>query len=447
MIHAIEANFDGLVGPTHNYAGLAYGNVASMAHGSRASNPRQAALQGLAKMKQLADFGAAQFVIPPQERPDVETLRRCGFWGSDQQLVLQAVRTAPALLAACSSASSMWAANLATLSPSADTVDGRLHITPANLVTTSHRALESTAAQEILFALFPQPSLFAHHPPLPSTPLLADEGAANWTRFCRHHGEPGIELFTYGRSSSSQRRPRTYPARQSQEASEAIARLHRLRPEEILFVQQEPEAIDLGVFHNDVVATGNLLLFLFHERAFVDQADFLNRLQDRVVKRCEEPLTLLEVKEEEIPLEEAVSTYLFNSQLVTLPTDQTVMLAPIECAENERVRRYLEGLVEERRGIHEVHFCDLRQSMNNGGGPACLRLRAVLTEEELRAVHPACRLDAMLYEQLVGWIEEHYRDQLTSDDLGDPALLDENHRALDQLSEILDLGPIYSFQR
>jgi succinylarginine dihydrolase len=447
MTGAIEANFDGLVGPTHNYAGLAYGNVASMTHQSRASSPRQAALQGLAKMKLVADLGVAQFVIPPQERPDVETLRRCGFGGSDHQVLSQAAQAAPALLATCSSASSMWAANLATISPSADTIDGRLHLTPANLVTTSHRALESAAAQEILFALFPQPSLFAHHPPLPHTPLLADEGAANWTRFCRRHGEPGVELFTYGRSFSSESLPRQYPARQSREASEAIARLHRLRPDETLFVQQNPEAIDMGVFHNDVIATGNLLLFLFHERAFVDQANFLNALQDKVVKRCEEPLTLLEVKEEEIPLEEAVSTYLFNSQLLLLPNDQMIMLAPIECSESDRVRRYLEDLVESGRGIQEVHFCDLRQSMNNGGGPACLRLRAVLTEEELQAVHPACRLDGMLYEQLVGWIEEHYRDRLLTSDLEDPALLDESRQALDQLSEILDLGPIYSFQR
>ena len=27
---AYEVNFDGLVGPTHNYAGLSYGNVASL---------------------------------------------------------------------------------------------------------------------------------------------------------------------------------------------------------------------------------------------------------------------------------------------------------------------------------------------------------------------------------------------------------------------------------
>lgn len=443
---ALEANFDGLVGPTHNYAGLSYGNVASMEHGRKESSPRQAALQGLAKMKQLSDLGLAQFVIPPQERPDIETLRLCGFSGKDAQVVEQAAQADPALLATCSSAASMWAANMATLSPSVDTQDGRLHITPANLVSTPHRALEAAQAQEILFALFPQPNLFTHHAPLPSTPLLADEGAANWIRFCRNYGEPGVELFTYGRSSTSPHRPHRFPARQSREASEAVARLHKLPYEETLFVQQHPDAIDAGVFHNDVAAVGNRLLFLFHERAFVDGNLLLQTLQERVMKRCGEPLTLIEVKEEEISLEEAVATYLFNAQLVTLPSDQTLLLAPIECSESDRVRSYLEELVE-GGAIHEVHFTNLRQSMRNGGGPACLRLRAVLTEEELRAVNPACRLDEMLYEQLVQWVEEHYRDELLPEDLGDPQLLNESRQALDQLSEILDLGPLYSFQR
>ena len=58
-----EANFDGLVGPTHNYAGLSVGNVASLNNAKNTSNPKQAAKQGLAKMKALADLGMVQGVL------------------------------------------------------------------------------------------------------------------------------------------------------------------------------------------------------------------------------------------------------------------------------------------------------------------------------------------------------------------------------------------------
>lgn len=103
-----EANFDGLVGPTHNYAGLSFGNVASLNNAALVSNPKAAAKQGLQKAKALADLGMIQGMLAPQERPDLNTLRRIGFSGSDAQVLQQAAKTAPALLNACCSASSMW---------------------------------------------------------------------------------------------------------------------------------------------------------------------------------------------------------------------------------------------------------------------------------------------------------------------------------------------------
>ena len=121
---ACELNIDGLVGPTHNYGGLSYGNVASQNNCQVASNPREAARQGLAKMKALMDMGFAQAVLAPQERPDVQALRACGFSGSDAQVIEKAAREAMPLLVASCSASSMWTANAATVSPSADTADG-----------------------------------------------------------------------------------------------------------------------------------------------------------------------------------------------------------------------------------------------------------------------------------------------------------------------------------
>ena len=100
--HAVEANFDGLVGPTHNYAGLSWGNVASRSNVHAQSNPREAALQGLAKMKRLADRGYVQGILPPHERPHLPTLRRLGFSGPDAAVLATVTGQAPELLAAVS---------------------------------------------------------------------------------------------------------------------------------------------------------------------------------------------------------------------------------------------------------------------------------------------------------------------------------------------------------
>ncbi|MGL5358123.1 MAG: N-succinylarginine dihydrolase, partial [Shewanella sp.] len=87
-----EANFDGLVGPTHNYAGLSFGNVASVTHAAQIANPKAAAKQGLQKAKALADMGLIQGMLAPQERPDLNTLRRIGFSGSDANVLQQAAK-------------------------------------------------------------------------------------------------------------------------------------------------------------------------------------------------------------------------------------------------------------------------------------------------------------------------------------------------------------------
>src|SRR5688500_13214854 len=113
---AYEVNFDGLVGLTHNYGGLAVGNIAAAENALTDSNPREAALQGLAKMKYLADLGVRQGVLPPQERPTLGILRKLGFRGDDISVIGKAARAAPGLLRACCSASSMWVANAATVS-------------------------------------------------------------------------------------------------------------------------------------------------------------------------------------------------------------------------------------------------------------------------------------------------------------------------------------------
>lgn len=441
---SLEINFDGIVGPTHNYGGLAFGNRASMDHFREIANPRAAALQGLAKMKQVADLGIPQGVLPPQQRPDIDLLRQLGFWGSDARVVESAAKEAPHLLAAAYSSASMWTANVGTFSPSADTVDGRAHFTPANLATHLHRSREHLTAQDLFYALLPHPSLFEHHSPIPT---LGDEGAANQTRFCRNWDEPGVELFVYGEGWDSQLRPKRYPARQKEEASAAIGRLHRLRKESLFFAQQNPEAIDAGCFHNDVCAVGNRTLLLLHERAFVDQKRVLEELRERVSEVCHAELEIIEIAESDLSIAEAVATYLFNSQLLTGRDGATLLLAPIECRESKRAYDLLQGLVDSPASIDEVHFADLSQSMHNGGGPACLRIRIALNEEEREAIHPACLFDNFLYEQLQEWVMAHYRDRLAPEDLADPSLIEESYTALDQLTDILDLGPLYPFQR
>jgi succinylarginine dihydrolase len=444
---AYEVNFDGLVGPTHSYAGLAYGNLASQANQSSVSNPREAALQGLAKMKLLADLGVKQAVLPPQERPDMQALRRLGFSGSDAQILEKVHRDDPVLLAACSSSSSMWAANAATISPSADCADGRVHITPANLVSQFHRSLETRTTAAVLKAIFKDESAFVHHAPLPACPYFGDEGAANHTRLCRGHGEAGVEVFAFGRryADLGAASPSRFPARQTIEASAAIARLHSLEPTRTVFVQQNPAAIDAGVFHNDVIALGNENVLLYHADAYVDAPRCIERIRS-ALSACDSQLMAMEVSSEELSLADAVATYLFNSQLVTLPDGTMALIAPTECRQSVSARRVIERIVAAENPIRQVHYVDVRQSMQNGGGPACLRLRCVLTEEELGKAHQGVMLTNALHAQLESWVRRHYRERLEPGDLADVRLLEEGRAALDELTRILGLGSIYPFQ-
>jgi succinylarginine dihydrolase len=441
---AVEANFDGLVGPTHNYAGLSWGNVASKSNVHAVSNPKEAALQGLAKMKQLADRGYVQGVLPPHERPHLPTLRSLGFQGTDEEVLRRVAKEHPSLLAAVSSASTMWTANAATVSPSADTADHRVHFTPANLSAKFHRSIEHAVTGRALKAMFADDAFFAHHPALPSVSQFGDEGAANHTRLCNGYGDPGVELFVYGQVAFNEQAPapKLYPARQTLEASQAVARLHGLDDRSVVFAQQNPDAIDAGVFHNDVIAVGNGNTLFYHELAFLDEDRVLTDIRSRLSGA---ELEAVRVTRQQVPLEDAVASYLFNSQLLNTP-DGMMLAVPGECRENRTVSRYLDELVGSGGPITSVEVFDVKQSMRNGGGPACLRLRVVLNEEELGAMHRGVLMTDALYKRLITWVEAHYRDRLSQDDLGDPMLLEEVRKALDELSGILGLGSIYDFQ-
>lgn len=444
-----EINFDGIVGPTHNYSGLSFGNIASMTSKLTRSNPKQAALQGLKKMKLLYDLGINQAVLPPHERPHIPTLRRLGFSGTSRSIPEAVFKINPLLLFNYSSASAMWTANSGTFTPSIDSSDKKVHITPANLASTRHRTIEAEDTAKIFKKIFPNQTFFSNHDPLPYGNIFNDEGAANHTRLCKNYSGPGIHLFVYGMRALEDwaPRPKKFPARQTLEASQAIIRSHKIQEERTVLAQQSPLAIDAGIFHNDVIAVGDRNLFFYHENAFLNNKETINELRDKMEKHLDTELYTIEVPASVIPLQTAVETYLFNSQLITLSDNTFALIAPIECQENQIVSTYLQKLVQDPdTPIRDTHYINTKESMQNGGGPACLRTRFILTENELTHMNQKCLFNDQLFERLNHWAAKYYRDSLEPNELRDPKLVDETQTALNELTRILDLGNIYSFQ-
>ena len=444
-----EINFDGLVGPLHNYSGLAYGNIASISSKSQTSNPKLAALQGLEKMKFLADLGLIQAVLPPHERPHLPTLQALGFSGSPSEILQIVAKQNPEILEQCSSASVMWVANAATVIPSIDSVDGHTHFIPANLSAKFHRSIEAETTSRVLKAIFPNPVFFTHHDPLPAP--ITDEGAANHVRLCQIESGVGIHLFVYGKHllRVDGLYPKIFPARQTAEASESIMRLAQLYPQRAHFIQQNPQAIDAGVFHNDVACVGHRNLLLYHEQAFLSPDQMIEDVKRKIEEVCAVHLIPIKVTADELSLKDAVKSYLFNSQIITRPSDGLMLLlAPDESRHNPSASKVIERLLEDKENpIEGVRYFDLTQSMRNGGGPACLRLRVVLNAEERKEMLPNVILNERLYGKLKNWIEKHYRDELKPRDIADPQLYQQNKVALDELTKILNLGSIYDFQR
>ena len=431
-----EWNFDGWVGPTHVYGGLAHGNLASAQNARAVARPREAALQGLEKMQLLHELGVPQGLLPPLPRPDLSLLREVGFSGSEPELVAAAAKQAPRLLEAAYSASAMWTANAATVTASADAADGKVHLSPANLSTSLHRSREARDRATQLEAIFRGP-LFVHHPPLPAP--LSDEGAANHTRFVfaapADAGAPtgaavtGVELHVYGRSlARGELRTRFLP-RHTEEASHALARRHGVR--HAIFLQQAPRAIDAGVFHNDVIAVGYEDVLFAHEAAFTP--DDFARL-DAELAALGLRLRHWRVREAELSLPDTVRSYLFNSQLVRTARGLE-LIAPAEVDEVPAARAVVDRLLDVGE-LAAAHTLDLRQSMRNGGGPACLRLRVPLRDEEAAALAPWALYSPARATALRAIIEAHYREELLPADLADPQLLHETRAFAAALAEL-----------
>ena len=435
----LEVNFDGLIGPSHNYGGMSDGNLASQTNAGDVSNPREAALQGLEKMRMLVKAGFVQGVLPPLERPNLGFLVDAGFNGSDTHIIQSAAKHAPVLLKAAYSASSMWTANAATISPSADTQDGRLHLTAANLSSMLHRSIEHPETTASLAAIFDDEDAFSVHAALPMHADFSDEGAANHVRLSAEHGATGVELFVYGREAGES--VRGFPARQTRLASQSVIRSHGLHDNRSVLARQSETAINAGAFHNDVVCVGTLDTLFFHEHAFADTDRTLSDLREAAEGLFE--LRPVMVPDSEVPLSDAIRSYLFNSQLLKWPgEDRLVLLAPLETQETDSTRAYCERLVEGNGPIGRVHYVDVRQSMRNGGGPACLRLRVVMTPQERAACHQGVLLDEARIDQLQDVVRETYRDRLSVADLADPAFVQECLHARERLLRVLDLGQL-----
>jgi len=440
MAFSGEINFDGLIGPTHNYAGLSRGNLASQKHLNKTSNPKAAALQGLDKMRLIMDQGIPQGFFLPHERPHLKTLRALGFRGTDEDIINRAAKQNPLLLKNVYSASSMWAANAATFSPSIDSYDQNIHITPANLNTMFHRSIEHEFTQTQLELMFGGVAIV--HDPIENISGYGDEGAANHLRVSEQHLKSGFQIFVYGSSAFEVHQGMI--TRQAEEISKAVSIMHQLDPDRVLFLKQNEQAINAGSFHNDIVSLANEEVFIFHQEAFEDRVELeriLHHLKDHV-----KGFHPIEILSKDISLDDLVSSYLLNSQLITVKNNEMMMLLPEEVQNHSNCMRWLEE-IKSSSPIKHIEFVDIRQSMMNGGGPACLRFKITVNNDEFNQINEKFLLTPKKLMDLRALVTKHYRDKLNPADLLDNNLVQESYRFLDELTQLLDLGNIYDFQK
>ena len=443
-----EINFDGLIGPTHNYSGLSDGNIASKKNFFSVSNPKEAALQGLKKAKILINAGLNQGLFLPHERPFIPGLKKLGFSGDNETILKSAYEYSKVLLSNFSSASSMWAANAATISPSPDTKDGKVHITPANLNTMFHRSLESDFTYTQCKLIFSDTCFVVHKPAL-SISGYGDEGAANHLRISKTHEDKGFEIFVFGESGFKEEafaeyQKTSFIKRQALEVSKSVALSHKLDRNNVFYLQQHPHAIDKGSFHNDIVSLSNENIFIAHEKAFANR-DVLNHVLDHLELEVEN-FNYIEIPDKEIPLDDIISSYLLNSQLFTNGEGEMQLILPTEVQNYENCMQWLDKL-KHTSDVRLLDFINIKQSMMNGGGPACLRLKVILNEDEIKKVNKNFILNNKRLQLIEDLIEREYRDELYPDDLKDPNLLDESRRVLDELTQIFSTGSIYEFQK
>jgi succinylarginine dihydrolase len=441
-----EVNFDGLVGPTHHFSGLSYGNTHGTNNAGKVSYPKKAALQGLDKMKLLHDMGYPQGIIPPQVRPYIEPLKELWYRGKESRMVKRVAENNYSLASAIHSASSMWVANAATVIPSVDSINGKINFIVANLKSNYHRSIEAPQTIKLFKDIFRDPSHFTIHAPIET---FGDEGAANHTRLCEDYNSPGLHLFMYGKVSNRSDSvieklnpdPSIYPARQDYEASKMVSMIGGLHSLNSEFYKQNAKAVDSGVFHNDVCGVGNLDFYMYHEFSIYG-SNFQETVKNRfcsINNSISIRPTFLEVKNDEVSIEKAVETYLFNSQILK-GDNGMILIAPTNCEQDEIVSRYINKVLEDKTNpLNEVKYVDLTQSLMNGGGPACLRLRVVMTEDELKSCNQNYILNNSLYDRLCSCVDEFYRDEVEPDALGNLQLYKDFKKATEEIYKIFDL--------
>jgi succinylarginine dihydrolase len=428
-MNLIEIQIDRIVGPTHHFGGLGVGNVASKTNAGEVSNPAAAALQGLDKMRLVAQLGVPQLILPPQTRPASGMLQSLGFRDSQWQKILD---ESPELFSGAMSSSAMWTANAATVTPAIDNQSNQLMMTIANLTASLHRSIEpSDTEQELTKALGCASQI---SPPIAVGSALRDEGAANHMRLGTSENTPGINVFVYGDGDPM---PKEFWPRQSRAACEAIARSHQLSPENTFFLKQHPEAIDAGAFHNDVVAMSHHNLFVHHELAYWEAGETLQQIEKRYEELNEAKLNRIEISQEELSIADAVSTYLFNSQIVSPPDSRRPeILCPSEVREHDGAKKIVRDLCQ--RGLfREACYVALNQSMSGGGGPACLRLRIPMSMRTFNSVPKLNQWSEDIDEQLRSAIERHYPTEITLEKLADPSVLAQAENAALAIQGIL----------
>lgn len=435
----IELNLDGIVGPTHNYSGLAFGNTASMASAASISHPRAAALQGLEKMLVVHELGVPQAVLPPHPRPNLSLLDQINYnhdTPNANSALAYAQKSDVGIFNAAFSAASMWTANAATISPPSNTKDNKTHITSANLYSNVHRAQEAEYNYKIFSQIFNEKKYFKVNAPLESIARLSDEGAANHSFICSDYGKEGLEVFVYG-TDKLNTKEYIYPPRQTKDASSLVASNH-LSNNKIL-VKQSKIAIDCGAFHNDVVCVGNKNVLIYHEHAFEDDTNLISETK----KLLKDNFYFIKVANKDLDLKEAVKTYLFNSQIISTATNNMVLVAPTETKNSYYASRVVKNILEADNPITSVTYVDCLESMKNGGGPACLRLRVIMEQKALNTIPSNIIFNRKLYTKLLNWINTHYRESLSPSDLIDPKLVLETKNAMQDLEDILNIKLIF----
>ena len=435
-----EIYLDGMVAPYHNYGGLSEGNIASLKHQNQISSPKEAALQGIKKAKIVYSLGLHQGFFLPHERPIFEVLHNLGFKGSEKTVLNKISAKFPTLLNNLYSSSAMWAANAGTFSPSADCEDNLAHITTASLTSMLHRSIESEFTHVQMQLIFG--NLCQLHEPITNLSYKGDEGAANHLRIASSHDAPGFEIFVHGGSIFEKQ---NIVQRQALEASHAVASNHMLNNKRTFFIEQSQKAIAAGSFHNDIVSLANENVCLFHADAFSNPEEF-KVIQEQISQHIPEAV-FIKIYNEEISLGDIVGSYLLNSQLVTNPSsNEMCLILPREVNEYSSVERWLEKLPD-ISPISQIEYVDIKQSMMNGGGPACLRFKAQLQQEELLKINSRFLFDDKKFIALENLVDKFYRDSLSPKDLQDYSLIIETREFLQEITKLLNLGSIYSFQK